>query len=92
MMLPKRALRGLIMDFFFRWCVCVRVCALAPSPFFFQDEQYSELDKQLKLVEELRFENKAKERELAANIRKQQEARFRNLQQSVAQGIVDEDA
>jgi hypothetical protein len=43
-------------------------------------------------VEELRFENRSKEREMAANIRQQQEARFRNLQQSIAQGIVDEDA
>jgi len=73
------------------------LCRIPSSEFLniwscFQDEQYTELDKQLKLVEELRFENRVKEREMAANIRQQQEARFRNLQQSIAQGIVDDDA
>ena len=74
------------------WDCCCPCALYARAWASSQDEQYVELDKQLKLVEELRFENKAKERDLAANIRKQQETRFRNLQQSVAQGIVDDGA
>lgn len=52
-----------------------------------QEEQYSELDKQLRLVEALREENQVRERILGEAIRRQQEQRFRNLQQSVAKDV-----
>jgi len=49
-----------------------------------QAEQYSELDRQLRLVEQLRDENRRKEEELQHAIRAQQERRFHNLKKSLA--------
>lgn len=49
-----------------------------------QAEQYSELDRKLRLVDRLREENRYKEAQLQHAIRQQQELRFRNLQHSIA--------
>jgi len=54
-----------------------------------QEEQYSDLDKQLRMVEDLREENRLRERELGDQIKRQQEQRFKNLQNSVASQVVD---
>ena len=55
-----------------------------------QAQQFSELDRKLKLVEQLRDENRKREQQLHRVIELQQEARFRNVQMSAAQQRMDE--
>ena len=50
-----------------------------------QSEQFTELDHKLRLVEQLRDENRAKEMQLADAIEAQQTQRFKNIQLSAAQ-------
>ena len=55
-----------------------------------QAQQFCELDRKLKLVEQLRDENRKREQQLHRVIELQQEARFRNVQMSAAQQRMDE--
>jgi hypothetical protein len=54
-----------------------------------QEDQYADLDKQLRMVEGLREENRVREKELGDQIKRQQEQRFKNLQNSVATQVLE---